>query len=177
MEKGKTIKQIADEIGVSKQAVRNEIAKQKLQSSLQKSENQIFVNNAVEIQIKSAFLERQSAKLSEKYLQFTSANKSDEVYELRSKVKTLELELRLTNKSVQEKTGIYKEEIDRLCVELKEKDEHINALIKQIGEVNKLTLQAQQLHGADKALELKEAQEPKLLEEQKPKKRGLFFWR
>ena len=34
---GKTIKQIADEIGVSKQAVRNQIAKLGLQSSLQKN--------------------------------------------------------------------------------------------------------------------------------------------
>lgn len=39
----KTIKQIADEIGVSKQSIRNEIAKQDLQSSLRKNGNQFAI--------------------------------------------------------------------------------------------------------------------------------------
>ena len=39
----KTIKQIADEIGVSKQSIRNEIAKQGLQSSLRKNGNQFAI--------------------------------------------------------------------------------------------------------------------------------------
>lgn len=56
----KTIKQIADEIGVSKQAVRDKIAKLGLHGTLQRNANQICINEQQENLIKSAFLEKQS---------------------------------------------------------------------------------------------------------------------
>ena len=66
---------------------------------------------------------------------------------------------------------------EQLQRELDIKNKQIEELNLRLAEAHKMAEQAQQLHGADKALELKEAQEPKLLEEQKPKKRGLFFWK
>lgn len=60
LKKGKTIKQIADEIGVSKTAVRNKIANLGLQSSLRKNGNQFAIDNEQESLIKSAFIEIES---------------------------------------------------------------------------------------------------------------------
>jgi len=51
----KNIKQIADEVGVSKQAIRNQIAKLGLQSSLQKNGNQFAINEQQETAIKQSF--------------------------------------------------------------------------------------------------------------------------
>lgn len=51
----KTIRQIANEIGVSKQAVRDKIDKLGLQSSLRKIGNRFTIESNAEIQIKSAF--------------------------------------------------------------------------------------------------------------------------
>lgn len=57
---GKSIKDIADELGVSKQAIRKEIANLKMQTSLRKIGNQFVINETQEKLIKSAFLNRQS---------------------------------------------------------------------------------------------------------------------
>ena len=64
---------------------------------------------------------------------------------------------------------------EQLQRELDIKNKQIEELNLRLAEAHKMAEQAQQLHGADKALELKEAQEPKLLEEQKPKKRWQFW--
>lgn len=66
---------------------------------------------------------------------------------------------------------------EQLQHELDIKNKQIEELNARLAEAHKMAEQAQQLHGADKALELKEAQETKLLEKSKPKKRGLFFWK
>jgi len=50
----KTIKQIADEVGVSKQAIRNQIAKLGLQSSLRKNGNQFAIDEEQETAIKQS---------------------------------------------------------------------------------------------------------------------------
>ena len=54
----KTIRELADELGVSKTAIRNEIAKQGLQSSLRKNGNQFVIDEKCESLIKSAETER-----------------------------------------------------------------------------------------------------------------------
>ena len=56
----KTIKQIADEIGVSKTAVRKKIANLGLQSSLRKNGNQFAIGEEQERIIKSAFLQNET---------------------------------------------------------------------------------------------------------------------
>ena len=61
----KTIKQIADELGVSKTAVRKKIENLGLRSSLQKNGNQFAINEEQENRIKSAFLESESETKTE----------------------------------------------------------------------------------------------------------------
>lgn len=62
----KTIKQIADEIGVSKQAIRNKIAKLGLQNSLRKNANQYMIDNQQERLIVRDFYDKaQSENLNQ----------------------------------------------------------------------------------------------------------------
>jgi transcriptional antiterminator len=58
----KTIKQIADEIGVSKQAVRNQIAKLGLQNSLRKNGNQFAIDEQQEAMIIQAFTNKSQSE-------------------------------------------------------------------------------------------------------------------
>lgn len=146
MEKGKTIKQIADELEVSKTAVYKKIDNLGLRSSLRKIANQFTVDKTQEKLIKQAFLENQS--------QTKNANQ-------------------VCENDNQSQTSL--QLISMLQKELDIKNKQIEELNLRLAEAHKMAEQAQQLHGADKALELKEAQEPKLLEEQKPKKRWQFW--
>lgn len=61
----KTIKQIADELGVSKTAVRKKIENLGLRSSLQKNGNQFAIDEKQESLIKSAFSENETETKSE----------------------------------------------------------------------------------------------------------------
>ena len=61
----KTIKQIADELGVSKTAVRKKIENLGLRSSLQKNGNQFAIDEKQESLIKSAFSENKTETKSE----------------------------------------------------------------------------------------------------------------
>lgn len=60
LEQGKTIKEIAEELGVSKTAVRKQIANLELQTSLRKIGNQFAIEKEQEALIKSAFFQKQS---------------------------------------------------------------------------------------------------------------------
>lgn len=60
LEQGKTIKEIAEELGVSKTAVRKQIANLGLQTSLRKIGNQFAIEKEQETLIKSAFSQKQS---------------------------------------------------------------------------------------------------------------------
>lgn len=94
----KTIKQIADEIGVSKTAVRNKIANLGLQTANQKIGNQIVVNNTVETTLKSAFAQNGP--------QTKTANKTEtktETYDAnRELVSVLKKEIEIKNKQIAE---------------------------------------------------------------------------
>lgn len=61
----KTIKQIADELGVSKTAVRKKIENLGLHSSLQKNGNQFAIDEKQEKLIKSAFFESEAETKTE----------------------------------------------------------------------------------------------------------------
>lgn len=61
----RTIKQIADELGVSKTAVRKKIENLGLRSSLQKNGNQFAIDEKQESLIKSAFSENETETKSE----------------------------------------------------------------------------------------------------------------
>lgn len=72
----KTIKQIAEEVCVSKQAIRNQIAKLGLQSSLQKNGNQFVIDYEQEMAIKQSF-EKISQSESAKQVQSNAQTESD----------------------------------------------------------------------------------------------------
>lgn len=146
MENGKTIKQIADELGVSKTAVYKKIDNLGLRSSLRKIANQFTVDKVQETQIKSMFFENQSQTKNANQV-CENANQTQTSLQL---ISMLQNELDIKNKQIEE-------------------------LNLRLAEAHKMVEQAQQLHGADKVLELKEVQEPKLLEEQKSKKRWQFW--
>lgn len=63
----KTIKQIADELGISKQAVFKRIDNLGLRSKLTKIDNQLMVEKEQENMIKSAFSEKQPSTKTQKY--------------------------------------------------------------------------------------------------------------
>ena len=140
----KTIKQIADELQVSKQAVRNEIAKQGLQTSLRKDGNQFVVDDGIEMLIKTAFLHRKGAKLMEPVAEKVTGNLSGELCAAQRKIFELELTLRMRDTSEKEKTEIYVQELKRLDDALKEKDEQINQLHKIIDQEQQLRMVMEQ---------------------------------
>ena len=105
----KTIKQIADEIGVSKQAVRNKITKLGLQSSLRKNANQFAIDEQQENLIKWAFSENSQTE---------NANQSQSESQT-----TLQFTLRFLE-----------QEIEFLRGQLKEKDEQLERLDRRLAE-------------------------------------------
>lgn len=115
----KTIKQIADELGVSKTAVRKKIENLGLQSSLRKNGNQFAIEKEQEELIKSTFSKNQTKTKNE--------NQVCENRLLIDLVSTLQKELDAKNEQLRKKD-----------IQLAEKD-------KQIEVAQKLADQAQQL--------------------------------
>ena len=105
----KTIRQIAEDIGVSKQAVRNQIANLGLQNSLQKNGNQFAINLQQEMLIIKAF---------GKNSQSEDANNSQSESQT-----TLHFTLRLLE-----------QEIEFLRSQLRAKDEQLERLDKRLAE-------------------------------------------
>lgn len=91
----KTIKQIADEIGVSKTAIRKKIENLGLRSSLQKNGNQFAIDENQEKLIKSAFLEEKTETKTE-----TSSRTETET--VSTLVSMLQRELEIKNKQIEE---------------------------------------------------------------------------
>lgn len=123
MEQGKTIKEIAEELGVSKTAVRKQIANLELQTSLRKIGNQFAIEKEQEALIKSAFFQKQS--------QTKIANQSETSLRL---VSMLQHELEIKNK------------------ELEIKNKQIEELNARLAEVTSALTAAQQTAQAAQAL-------------------------
>ncbi len=164
----KTIKQIADDLGVSKQAVRNEIAKQKLQSTLQKNGNQFLADEKAEKLIKSAFSERKSVKEKGQVAGNTDANLTEKLFAAQRRIIELETTLKLKDANEKEKIEIYNQEIKRLDEALKEKSEQIAQLHKLIDQEQQLRMVTEQ-----KLLLLEEKKEDEGLHPEEEKK-GFF---
>jgi hypothetical protein len=173
----KTIKQIAEEIGVTKQAVRNEIAKQKLQSTLQKSANALCVPETTEMLVIKEFLKRKNENLNAKTNEIIGSNYSPELGELRRKIRELEFQLKIQNISQEEKVSLYQQEIKHLETELDRRNEHINNLIFQISEVSKITLQSQLLHAGTMQKQLTDSNSGDQAETDPPMGRLARAWR
>lgn len=89
----KTIKQVADDLKVSKQAIRNVIEKLGLQGSLQKNANRFLINEKQENLIKSEFYnknENKSAKESTIYNEKQNAFYENIIKEQQEQIKHLQ---------------------------------------------------------------------------------------
>lgn len=142
----KTIKQIADELGVSKQTIRNEIAKLGLRSTLRKNANQFLVDEKQDKLIKSSFLDEKSQSKSQ------------------SKTQTLQSESQSTLRNFSNKNtsnDVIDTVIEMLKKELDIKNKHIEEQANQIKELVKVIDQEQQLRLLDKQkiMELEQGKE------------------
>lgn len=177
----KTIKQVADEIGVSKTSIRNEIAKQGLQSSLRKNGNQFVIDENCEQLIKSAFKsrnEKMTAKVvcegSVKQNVKLTDNQNEKVCDYQRKIDILEVD----NKRLLEEIGLLKdrlkenkEEVIYLRSQLTEKDEQLKEKDKQIATLNtrleeshRLLDQQQQLQAMEKKIQVLENKQEDVVE-------------
>ena len=199
----KSIKEIADEIGVSKQSIRNEIAKQGLQSSLRKNGNQFAIDENCEALIKSAF-ESRNGKVTAKVICKDNANQNakvtdnqnEQVCDYQHKVDVLETdnrrlleEIGLLNGQLEENKENNTQIADTLLMqievlknELDVKNEQIKEKDKQLSDTLKALDQAQQLHAiAENKVKLLEEQqeEKKSVEppEQPEQKHWWNFWK
>lgn len=102
----KTIKQIANEMGVSKTAVRKKIENLSLQSSLRKNGNQFAIDEVQERLIKSAFLQNETqTKITNKVCEKTETDfhlLSDLVSTYKQQLEVLNNELDIKNKQIEE---------------------------------------------------------------------------
>lgn len=132
----KSIKQLAEELNVSKTAVRKKIENLGLRERLQINGNQFLIDEDVENIIKQAF-----------------SVKADEESETKKETKS-KTESETENLKVSEVFSLLK-------AELEEKNKQITELQRQLAESQKLIDQAQQLHAADvkRILELEQKQE------------------
>ena len=182
----KTIKQIADEIGVSKQSIRNEIAKQGLQSSLRKNGNQFVIDEKCESLIKSAFESRNGKIIAKVVCEDTAnqnakvtAKQNEKVCDYQSKIDVLEID----NKRLQEEIELLrgqladgKEEVRYLRSQSTEKDKQLSDTLKALNQAQHLQAVAE---SKIKLLEEKQEEE-KVVEpapESEPAQEKKKWWR
>lgn len=101
----KTIRQIADEIGVSKTAVSNQIANLGLRSALRKNRNQFAIDEHQEALIKQAFSEKTQTEI-EKQLQTKTQTENHEVGDLlcvlQATIDTLQGQLEVKDRQIEQ---------------------------------------------------------------------------
>lgn len=159
MEKGKTIKQIADEIGVSKQAVFKKIKSEPLSTGLQEFmstvDGKLMVSVDGETIIKRAFAEKKRQPIPS----IVSVNQNSMLTVLKETIDTLQGQLEVKDKR-----------IDELTAELAKEREHSR---EREQEIAVLADQAQKLQLAQMKQPLLTGEEVTAREEQ-PKKKRLF---
>lgn len=198
----KTIRELADELGVSKTAIRNEIAKQGLQSSLRKNGNQFVIDEKCESLIKSAFESRNGKIIAKVVCEDTANqnaqvtdNQNEKVCDYQQKIDVLEAdnkrlleEIELLNGQLEENkesniqiSDILLMQIEVLKNELDVKNEQIREKDKQLSDTLQALNQAQHLQAVAeskvKLLEEKREEEKAVELEQKEKKWYHFFRR
>lgn len=118
----KTIKELAEELGVSKQTIRNTIAKLGLQSSLRKSKNAFTIDKKQEILIKRELLDNyEDENANQNVKKFANTLQSD-----------LQFSLRLFESQIEEKNK-----------QLEQKDKQIEQLQKLLDQQQQLQLKTQ----------------------------------
>ena len=147
MRRMKTIKQIADEMGVSKTAVRKKIENLELSDKLQTNGNQFAIDERQERLIKSAFSKKKP--------------KTENANEVSEKSETLRLLSSM---------------VSTLTEQLQEKDKQIERLQTELENAQKSVDQAQQLHAMTKQ-ELKLLEVKVEEQEQPPEKEKKPWWK
>lgn len=99
----KTIRQIADEIGVSKTAVNKQIANLGLRSGLRKNGNQFAIDEHQEALIKEAFSEKSQTEI-ENQTQTENHEISDLVCVLQATIDTLQGQLEVKDRQIEKLT-------------------------------------------------------------------------
>ena len=152
----KTIRQIADEIGVSKTAVSKQIANLGLRSSLRKNGNQFAIDEHQEALIKRAFFEKSQTEI-----------------ENQSQTKT-----QTENREVGDLVCVLQATIDTLQGQLEVKDRQIEQQAQTITRLTDALAAAQQTAAAAQALHAGTIQQQLLTDEtgsdQEPEKKGWF---
>lgn len=137
----KTIRQIADEIGVSKTAVSKQIENLGLRSSLRKNGNQFAIENQQEKLIKMAFRKNKQREIagenlvSDEQSQTTNANQSQ-----------------TENHEVCDLVCVLQTTVDTLQEQLSVKDQQIRELNARLAECSTALLAAQETARAAQAL-------------------------
>lgn len=141
----KTIKEIADELGVSKTAVSKQIANLGLRSSLRKNGNQFAIENQQEKLIKMAFRKnRQQERVTENSV-------SDEQSQTKSQT-TNANQSQTANHEVCDLVCVLQTTVDTLQAQLAVKDEQIRELNARLAECSTALLAAQETARAAQAL-------------------------
>ena len=152
----KTIRQIADEIGVSKTAVSKQIANLGLRSGLRKNGNQFAIDEHQEALIKRAFSEKSQTEI-----------------ENQSQTKT-----QTENREVGDLVCVLQATIDTLQGQLEVKDRQIEQQAQTITRLTDALAAAQQTAAAAQALHAGTIQQQLLTDEtgsdQEPEKKGWF---
>lgn len=97
----KTIRQIADEIGVSKTAVSKQIANLGLRSGLRKNGNQFAIDEHQEVLIKQAFSEKSQTEI-ENQSQTENREVGDLVCVLQATIDTLQGQLEVKDRQIEQ---------------------------------------------------------------------------
>ena len=139
----KTIKQIADEIGVSKTAVRKQIANLGLRSSLRKNGNQFAIDKHEESLILKAFSEKTQTK---------NANQTQTKNANQTQTKT-----QTANHEVSDLVCVLQRTIDTLQGQLAIKDKQIEDLSEALKSAQQTAAAAQALHAGTMQQQLLES--------------------
>lgn len=141
----KTIKEIADELGVSKTAVSKQIANLGLRSSLRKNGNQFAIENQQEKLIKMAFQKKRQQEIT------TENSVSDEQSQTKSQTANAN-QSQTANHEVCDLVGVLQTTVDTLQAQLAVKDVQIRELNARLAECSTALLAAQETARAAQAL-------------------------
>ena len=141
----KTIKEIADELGVSKTAVSKQIANLGLRSSLRKNGNQFAIENQQEKLIKMAFQKKRQQEI------VTENPVSDEQSQTKSQTANAN-QSQTANHEVCDLVGVLQTTVDTLQAQLAVKDVQIRELNARLAECSTALLAAQETARAAQAL-------------------------
>lgn len=136
----KTIRQIAEELGVTKQAVSKRLPLLPPTATTTNQKGTILINAGGEAILKSMIAPKPPTNATTKPPTKPTTENNSQMLELQHKIEMLELEIKLKTKS-------YKEKIEILDRELCRKNDIISEQLKALSETHAMINNAQLLHG------------------------------